>query len=129
MEAKKLLKEKYGDPYKISNAYIKKINEWPYIRSEDELALDRLSIFLSQCWSAMSTPTYLSILNHPHNLQSMVSRLPFQLQDRWQREANNRRLASGTIPTFDDFVNFVNTEAGIATDVIFSREAIRRPDG
>jgi len=73
IEAKKLLKEKYGDPYKISNAYIKKINEWPHIRSGDELALDRLSIFLGQCRSAMSTLTFLSILNHPHNLQSMVS--------------------------------------------------------
>jgi len=26
LEAKRLLKEKYGDPYKISNAYLKKIN-------------------------------------------------------------------------------------------------------
>ena len=129
IEAKKLLKEKYGDPYKISNAYIKKINEWPYIRSGDELALDRLSIFLDQCRSAMSTLTFLSILNHPHNLQSMVSKLPFSLQDRWRREANKRRLARGTIPTFDDFVNFVNTEAEIATDPVFSREALRRLDG
>ena len=118
-EAKKLLKEKYGDPYKISNAYIKKINEWPHIRSGDELALDRLSIFLGQCRSAMSTLTFLSMLNHPHNLQSMVSKLPFPLQDRWRREANKRRLGSGTIPAFDDFVNFVNTEAGIATDPVF----------
>ena len=129
IEAKKLLKEKYGDPYKISNAYIKKINEWPYIRSGDELALDRLSIFLDQCRSAMSTLTFLSILDHPHNLQSMVSKLPFSLQDRWRREANKRRLARGTIPTFDDFVNFVNTEAEIATDPVFSREALRRLDG
>ena len=110
MEAKKLLKEKYGDPYKISNTYIKKINEWRYIRSGDELASDRLSIFLGQCRSAMSTLTFLSILNHPHNLQNMVSKLPFPLQDRWRREANKRRLASGTIPMFDDFVNFVNTK-------------------
>jgi len=83
-EAKKLLKEKYRDPYKISNAYIKKINEWPYMWSGDELALDRLSIFLGQCRSVMSTLTFLSILNHPHNLQSMVSKLPFPLQDRWR---------------------------------------------
>ena len=129
MEAKKLLNERYGDPYRVSNAYIKKINEWPYIRSGDELALNRLSIFLGQCRSAMSTLTFLSILNHPHNLQSMVSKLPFALQDRWRREANKSRLASGAIPTFDDFVNFVNTEAGVATDPVFSREALRRLDG
>ena len=74
-EAKKLLKEKYGDPYKTSNAYIKKINKWLHIRSGDELELDRLSIFLGQCRSVMSTLTFLSIPNHPHNLQSMVSKL------------------------------------------------------
>lgn len=59
----------------------------------------------------------------------MVSKLPFPLQDRWRREANNRRVARGTIPTFDDFVNFVNTEAGIATDPVFLREALHRLDG
>ena len=68
IQAKKLLKEKYGDPYKISNAYIKKIKDWPYIRSVDELALEQLFIFLGQCQSAMSTLTYLSILDNPHNL-------------------------------------------------------------
>ena len=31
LEAKRLLNEKYGDPYKISNAYPNKINEWPCI--------------------------------------------------------------------------------------------------
>ena len=77
----------------------------------------------------MSTLTFLSILNHPHNLQSRVSKLPFPLQDRWRREANKPRLGSGTIPTFDDFVNFVNTEGGIATDPVFSREALRHLDG
>ena len=76
----------------------KKINERPCIRPGDELALDRFSIFLSQCRSAMSTLTYLSILNHPHNLQSVVTKLPFTLQDRWRREANKRRVAGGVIP-------------------------------
>ena len=73
----------------------------------------------------MSTLTFLSILNHPHNLQNMVSKLPFLLQDQWRREANKRRLGSGTILAFDDILNFVNTEAGNATDPVFSREALR----
>ena len=77
----------------------------------------------------MSTLTYLSILNHPHNLQSVVTKFPFTLQDRWRREANKKRVAGGVIPSFADFVNFVNTEAGIATDPVFSQEALRRLDG
>ena len=93
LEAKRLLNEKYGDPYKISNAYLKEINEWPCIRPGDELTLGRFSIFLNKRRSAMSTPTtYQSIFNHPHNLQSMVTKLPFTLQDRWRREANKRRV-------------------------------------
>ena len=124
LEAKRLLKDKYGDPYKISNAYIKKINEWPYIRAGDEQALDRFSTFLTQCRSAISSLTFLSILNHPHNLQSMVTKLPLPLQDQWRREANKMRVARGAIPAFADFVDFVNAEAGIVTDPVFLREAL-----
>ena len=76
----------------------------------------------------MATLIYLSILNHLHNLQSMVTKLTFTLQDRWRREANEGRMAGGVIPSFADFVNFVNAEAGIATDPVFSREALRRLD-
>ena len=72
---------------------------------------------------------YLSILNHLPNLQSMVTKLPFTPQDRWPREANRRSVAGGVIPSFADFVNFVNAEAGITTDPVFSREALRRLDG
>ena len=126
LEAKKLLSEKYGDPYKISNAYIKKINEWPCIRPGDDLALDRFSTFLVQCQSAMTSLPFLTILSHPHNVQSMVKKLPFPLQDRWRREANRWRVLRQTIPAFAEFVAFVKSEAGIATDPVFSRDALSR---
>ena len=126
LEAKKLLSEKYGDPYKISNAYITKINEWPCIRPGDDLALDRFSTFLVQCQSAMTSLPFLTILSHPHNMQSMVKKLPFPLQDPWRREASRWRESRQTIPAFAEFVAFVKSEAGIATDPVFSRDALSR---
>ena len=126
LEAKKLLSKKYGDPYKLSNAYNKKINEWPCIRPGDDLALDRFSTFLVQCQSAMTSLPFLTILSHPHNMQSMVKMLPFPLQDRWRREANRWRVSRQTIPAFAEFVAFVKSEAGIATDPVFSRDALSR---
>ena len=72
LEAKKLLSEKYGEPYKISNAYIKKINEWPCIQPGYDLALNRFSTFIVQCQSAMNSLPFLTIHSHPHNMQSMV---------------------------------------------------------
>ena len=65
---KMLLREKYGDPYRISNVYLKKINEWPTIWT-----LDKFSVFLTQRRGAIRKLTFLSILNHPLNLQSMVA--------------------------------------------------------
>ena len=43
---KMLLREKYGDPYRISNVYLKKINEWPTIWTGDDQALANFLYFL-----------------------------------------------------------------------------------
>ena len=78
-----------GEKIKL-NVFLTKINEWPYIWPGDELGLDRFSIFLSQCQSTMSFLTFLSILNHPNNLQSLVTKLTFPPQDWWNWEANKQ---------------------------------------
>ena len=67
------LREKYGDPYRISNVYLKKINEWLTIWTGDEQAQDKFSVFLTQRRGAITKLTFLSILNHPLNFQSMVA--------------------------------------------------------
>ena len=119
-EAMKLLVEKYGDPYKILNNYIKKIEDWPYVKQGDDQALDCFATFLTQCRSAMSELRFLSTLDHPHNIQTMVKKLPLSLQDRWHREVSKLRATRNTTPTFASFVEFVKTEAGIAMDPVYS---------
>ncbi|CAB4008562.1 Hypothetical predicted protein [Paramuricea clavata] len=123
VEAMKLLNEKYGDPYKVSNAYLKKVNDWPTLRPGDDNALEKLAIFLTQCLSAMESLSYLVTLDHPNNLQCLVKKLPFYQQERWRREVTKLREKSKN-PAFKHFVNFVKTEAKIATDPIFSRQAL-----
>jgi hypothetical protein len=34
-EARRLIDEKYGDPYNISNGFIKKMTEWPMLKPGD----------------------------------------------------------------------------------------------
>ena len=125
-EAKRLLKEKYGDPYKISNAYLKKATEWPNIKAGDETALDRFSVFLTQCISAMTSLSHLSILDHSHSLQNLVIKLPTYLQDRWRREANKIRENRVSALGLTDFSKFVKSEARVANDPIFSRGSLNR---
>ena len=57
-----------GYPLEFSTFYLKKINEWPTIWT-----LDKFSVFLTQRRGAIRKLTFLSILNHPLNLQSMVA--------------------------------------------------------
>ena len=104
-KAKRLLKEKYGDMYKISNAYVKKVTDWPAIKPGDDIALDRYSTFLTQCLSVIGSLSFLTILDYSHNLQNMVKKLPFHLQDRWRREANKIRLDEETISEFSNSPN------------------------
>ena len=125
-EAKKLLREKYGDPYKISNAYIKKVSDWPVIIPGDDAALDHLSTFLTQCVCAMESISYLSILDHPHNLQNVVRKLPLYLQDRWRRHVITIRESENPIPSFKSFADFITKEAKVATDPVFSKEALTK---
>ena len=55
MQARRLLQREYGDPYKVSSAYIK-YNDGPALKS--------LSIFLAKCNSALKTISHLAVLNH-----------------------------------------------------------------
>ena len=126
LTAKKLLDDKYGDPYVVSNAYLKKVLEWPSIKTGDDAAVDRLATFLEQCLSAMTSLSYLNILDHPHNLQRLIVKLPFYLQDRWRREAIRIRDNGARIPSLKDFTKFVQMEAKIANDPVFSRSVLGR---
>ena len=121
LAAKRLLDDKYGDPYVISNAYLKRTAEWPNIKNGDDVALDRLATFLGQCVNAMASLSHLGILEHPQNLQMLIIKLPVYLQDRWRREAVKICGSSVKIPGFGDFVEFVQLEAKIANDPVFSR--------
>ena len=81
LAAKRLLDDKYGDPYVISKAYLKRIAEWPNIKNGDDVALDRLATFLGQCVNAMTSLSHLGILEHPQNLQMLIIKLKVYLQD------------------------------------------------
>ncbi|CAB4009732.1 Hypothetical predicted protein [Paramuricea clavata] len=126
LTAKKLLDDKYGEPYVVSNAYLKKVLECPSIKTGDDAVVDRLAMFLEQCLSAMTSLSYLNILDHPHILQRLIVKLPFYLQDRWRREAIRIRGNGARIPSLKDFTKFVQMEAKIANDPVFSRSVLGR---
>ena len=126
VRARMLLEKEYGDPYKVSIAYLDKILSWQPIRADDNAGLRKLSFFLVKCQTAMSNIEHLSALNHAPNLQAIVMKLPQYLQRKWRDNASTIRIKNLTLATFSDLVSFVKIAAESANDPIYGKEAMSK---
>ena len=127
MEARRLLQKEYGDPYKISTAYLNKILHWAPIRYDDSQGLNRLSMFLTKCRIAMKSTSYMSALDHAPNMQSVVSKLPANLQSKWRNQVlKKKKRSEGGVISFADLADFVEYASESANDPVFDKEALNK---
>ena len=125
IEARRLLNKEYGDPYKISMAYVQKILNWTPIKFDEGKVLKSLSFFLIKCKIAMKSISHMSVLNHAPNMQAVVSKLPFHLQAKWRDQAAKTRRNGGTA-NFENLVDFIESAADSANDPVFGKEALNK---
>ena len=64
-EARKLLSERYGQPYKIACAMVEKITSGPVIKVDDGAGLQKLSVQLTSCSNTLKEIGYISKLQIP----------------------------------------------------------------
>ena len=79
--AKKLLEKEYGDPHRITSAYMKELSSWKPIKSGDVKAFKRFYRFLLKCDTNRKGEVYLRFLDNPETLRILhlcldVHRLP-----------------------------------------------------
>lgn len=86
-EAKRLLKEGFGDKYKISMAYRDKALNWPFIKSDDGKALESYALFLTSCRNAMADLEYLEEMENAANMRTIIAKLPYRLRERFRSVA------------------------------------------
>ena len=118
-EAKRLLKERFGDKYKISVAYIDKALNWPTIKSDDTKALESYALFLTSCINAMSDLDYLDEMENAANMRTIIAKLPYRLRERFRSVAIDIQKRQGRRPKFKDIVAFITTQAEMATHPVF----------
>ena len=124
-EARKLVEKEYGDPFKISTAYINKVLTWPIIKQQDSLGLQHLALFLVKCESAMSSIFHMSVLNHAPNIQAIVQKLPFYLQNKWRDHVFKLKQGlSVNDVNFSDLTKFVVQASESANDPVYGKEAL-----
>ena len=83
--AKSLLEDHYGNPHRILAAYRKEIKSWTPLKPGNPTAYRKFCNFLIKCDSIMSCQQWNS-LDTPDVLCSLVSKLPGNTMDRWNRK-------------------------------------------
>lgn len=118
-EARRLLKQRYGQNYKIATAYMNRVTNGRSIKSEDGDALQKFSILLTSCKNTLKDIGYLSKIENPESLRKIVNRLPFALRRQWRDVADNITEKDGREIAIDDIANFVVKAARSASHPIF----------
>ena len=83
-EARRLLRRKCGDDYRVVSAYEMKALDWPSIKAEDGVALNRFLVFLASCKNALAGSQYISKFDQPGNIQKLVLKIPYSMRERWR---------------------------------------------
>ena len=110
--AKNILNKHYGNEFKISSAYLKKIEDFPAIKNEDGEALEDFALLLLSCKNLMANMTSLNQLNSHSEITQIIKKLPFKLRERWRRIVH-KITGSGKNVVFNDLVEYVYEEAEV----------------
>ncbi|KAL2086463.1 hypothetical protein ACEWY4_017522 [Coilia grayii] len=117
--AMKLLKENFGNEYKISCAFLDKALSWPQIKSEDSKSLQDYAMFLRSCCNAMEEMSYMEELDTVSTMKSIILKLPYKLRERWRNKAYELQEQRDRRVRILDLVSFIEKQSCIAADPVF----------
>ena len=121
--ARRLLAKEYGDPFKVSMAYVSKALRWSPIQRDDALTLKRFSFFLTKCKNAMMNVSHMTELNYPTNMQTIAESFRLTYSDRVVKLKEKGRIAD-----FKDITEFVESTAESANDPIYGSQALNKSE-
>jgi hypothetical protein len=119
--ARQILQERFGDPYKIYQAYNERLKSWPVCSKASEL--QEFSDFLVTVQETMKTVKHLKDFDTFSAIQDLVVRLPPYYSKKWLHSAKAVELGKGKYD-FNDLVDFVQKAAKDATHPVFSHEVL-----
>ena len=127
-QARKMLIERFGDDYEITEAHIKKIVAGPSVKSNNVASLQEFCDDVRSCTETLKAMGKISEVDTRSRLVKLVERLPFHLQNRWRREAVSERERSGTYPGIESFVKFLDDVTRELSDPVFGIKESTAPN-
>ena len=120
-KAMSLLDQRFGDSYKISEAFRSKLEHWPTVKAYDNDALYELSDFVQQCLQVKQHVPGLSILDDGRENQKLLRHLPTWFITKWREKiVEYKAQHNQKYPTFEVFAEFLHKRAEINSEPITS---------
>ena len=109
-KARKLLEERFGDKYKVTNAWIRRVSEGPVIRAADRGALQDLAHDLESCEMTLRVTGRLGQINNEDRLLKILGRVPGFVKSRWQKRVQEIRK-KGRVANIEDVRSVIRAAA------------------
>ena len=120
LKVKRLLVERFGDVFKVSNSWMEKVSNGPIIKPGDREALQELADDLESCAMTLKTTGRLAQINNEDRLVKILGRCPGFVKSRWQSHVQDVR-AKGREPNIEDVQRLVKTVALEKNDPVFGK--------
>nr|XP_054770423.1 uncharacterized protein LOC129278240 [Lytechinus pictus] len=117
LHARTLLTDRFGNAFKICDAWIKKITEGPVIQNNPK-QLREFADQLKTCGETLMAIGMLQEISCRNDLVKIIERLPFHLKSRWVRHVKSIRDV-GRQPNIQDAVDFITGAADELNDPVF----------
>ena len=128
--ARVLLKERFGDDYKISEMWVRKVTEGPVIRYGEGHRLQEMADDLRSCKETLGAMNKLEEIDTHRSMVKIVERLRQPLQSRWRRLVVKSLETTNRYPSIAELVCFVSEAAREVTDPVFGvlENKVRKPE-
>ena len=117
--ARSLLKNRYGQGYKIATAYVERLTKIQPVASECASALQNFSFFFPCCKNALKEIGYQSKIENPDAMQKIVEKLPFGLRQKWREKADRITEGEKREVSVEGIADFVEAKARVANHPVF----------
>lgn len=117
------LEECFGAPEIIEHALLKKVEDFPKVSNRENQRLRELGDLLLEIQAAKQNGHLpgLSHLDTAHGVNPILTKLPYNLQEKWVTVASKyKRDYNVSYPPFSFFVRFISEEAKVRNDPSFA---------
>ncbi|XP_071476616.1 uncharacterized protein [Diadema antillarum] len=115
-EAKRILREQFGQPHVVANAHLDKILKRSQVKQNDHAGLWDLARDMKHCGMVLAQMGYLADANGSETLLKIQRLLPVHLQAEWARRAH-AMMVRCVVPNFDLMTTFVEESAQLASNI------------